>query len=145
VATSMARMIDAEAGKNQVRIKLELAPTLARAHADRIMIEQVILNLVKNAMEALRNTSPEEREIVLRTSPDITGTVHIEVIDNGRGLPDAMRENLYTAFFTTKPDGMGMGLHICRSIVEVHGGGLWATSNPGKGSVFHFTLPIAKS
>lgn len=144
VITGVARMIEIEAEKSAVKVKLDLAPALPPARADRVMIEQVILNLVKNAIEAMRDTAHERRQLAIRTAAGAPGTVEIEVADSGRGLPAQLEENLFTPFFTTKPEGMGMGLHICRSIVELHDGRLSADRNPGGGSAFHFSLPAAQ-
>ena len=143
VVTGVAKMIEIEAEKNGVNLKLDLAPALPPAQADRVMIEQVILNLVKNAIESMPGAEQERRELSIRSSASAHGSVEIEVADNGRGLPLQLQENLFMPFFTTKPEGMGMGLHICRSIIEIHDGRLWATRNPARGSTFHFSLPAS--
>jgi signal transduction histidine kinase len=143
VISGVARMIEIEAEKSAIELKLDLAPALPPARADKVMIEQVILNLVKNAIEAMQGVAPENRALAIRSSADSPGAVGIEVADNGCGLPAQLEGNLFTPFFTTKPDGMGMGLQICRSIVELHDGRLWASRNPTGGSTFHFTLPVA--
>jgi signal transduction histidine kinase len=142
IISGVARMIEIEAEKQGTRVRLELDPALPRARADRVMIEQVILNLVKNANEAMLEAAPASRELTIRTSAS-GGAVEIEIADRGHGLSARLEENLFTPFFTTKPDGMGMGLHICRSIVEMHEGRLWARRRAAGGSAFHFTLPAA--
>jgi signal transduction histidine kinase len=144
VITGVVRMIEIEAEKNTTKVKLALAPALPPVRADKVMIEQIILNLVKNAIEAMQDTAHESRELTIRTSPGASGAIEIEVADSGRGLSPQLEENLFTPFFTTKPEGMGMGLHICRSIIELHDGRLWANRNSAGGSTFHFTLPAAR-
>jgi signal transduction histidine kinase len=144
IIAGVAKMIEIEAEKNSANLTLDLAPALPAARADRVMIEQVILNLVKNAIEAMHDTAHERRALTIRTAAGAPGTVEVEVADNGRGFPAQLEENLFTPFFTTKPDGMGMGLHICRSIIEIHDGRLWASRNPAGGSAFHFSLPVAQ-
>jgi signal transduction histidine kinase len=144
VITGVARMVEIEAEKSAIQVLLDLVPALPRVRADRVMIEQVILNLVKNAIEAMRDTPTDRRVLTIRTLTGTLGAVGIDVADNGRGLPAQLEENLFTPFFSTKPDGMGMGLNICRSIVELHDGRLWAECNSTGGSTFHLTLPPAR-
>ena len=145
VIAGVAKMIEIEAEKSTIGVRLELTPELPAARADKVMIEQVILNLVKNAIEAMQGVARENRVLAIRSSAGEPGTVGVEVADTGRGLPQELKENLFTPFFTTKPEGMGMGLQICRSIVELHDGRLWASHNPAGGSTFHFTVPAAQS
>jgi C4-dicarboxylate-specific signal transduction histidine kinase len=145
IITEVAQMVAIEAEESAVRVKLELEPALRPVRADKVMIEQVVLNLVKNAIESMQDTAPERRRLAIRSSAGAGGGAHAEVADHGLGLPRELEENLFTPFFTTKPQGMGMGLHICRSIIEMHDGRLWASRNPGGGSTFHFSLPAAQT
>jgi PAS domain S-box-containing protein len=131
-----------EARKAAVAIQVSIPPDLPPVFADRIMIEQVVLNLVKNGIEAMQQTPPEARVLNLAARLDGEGMVEVTVADRGCGMTDGQVERLYTPFFTTKAEGMGMGLNICRSIVEFHDGRLWVQPNPGGGSVFRFTLPV---
>ena len=131
-----------EARKAAVAIQVSIPPDLPPVFADRIMIEQVVLNLVKNGIEAMQQTPPEARALNLAARLDGEGMVEVAVADRGCGMTDGQVERLYTPFFTTKAEGMGMGLNICRSIVEFHDGRLWVQPNPGGGSVFRFTLPV---
>ena len=131
-----------EARKAAVAIQVSIPPDLPPVFADRIMIEQVVLNLVKNGIEAMQQTPPEVRTLNLAARLDGEGMVEVAVADRGCGMTDGQVERLYTPFFTTKAEGMGMGLNICRSIVEFHDGRLWVQPNPGGGSVFRFTLPV---
>lgn len=123
----------------RVHVTLHLDPGSDRVVADRVQIEQVIINLLRNAMDAMRNA--ERRELVVRTGPHGNGLTVVRVSDSGSGIDEDNRERLFEPFMTTKKDGMGVGLSICRTIVEAHGGAIWAESNPGSGATFGFTLP----
>lgn len=133
---------DIEARKAAVPIRIDIPADLPPVFADRVMIEQVVLNLVKNGIESMQQTPPGERALALAARLDGEGMVEVAVADRGCGLSEGQVERLFTPFFTTKAEGMGMGLNICRSIVEYHGGRLWLAPNPGGGSVFRFTLPV---
>jgi C4-dicarboxylate-specific signal transduction histidine kinase len=107
--------------------------------ADRIQLQQVMLNLMMNAIEAMTQvTTP--RELLISSGADDSKGVVVVVRDSGPGLDSKSLERLFEPFYTTKPQGMGMGLAICRSIIEAHGGRLWATANEGRGAAFQFTL-----
>jgi PAS domain S-box-containing protein len=131
-----------EARKAGVAISVDIPGDLPAVFADRIMIEQVVLNLVKNGIEAMQQTPAARRELVVTARPDEARMVEVAVADRGQGIDAEKTEQLFAPFYTTKPEGMGMGLNICRSIIEYHDGRLWAQTNPGGGSVFRFTLPI---
>jgi len=133
---------DIEARKAAVGIRVDIPPDLPPVFADRIMIEQVVLNLVKNGIEAMQQAHAIERELCISARRDESGMVEVAVADRGHGIGEEEAEKLFAPFYTTKKEGMGMGLNICRSIVEFHDGRLWAQPNPGGGSVFRFTLPI---
>jgi len=122
-------------------VRLELAEDLPPVSADPIQIEQVLVNLLRNAVEAMSDLPPEQRVPVLRTSLPQEGIVEVEVCDCGSGLTADGFERVFEPFFSTKPDGMGIGLPLSRSIVEAHGGRLWVVPNPDRGVCFHFTLP----
>jgi C4-dicarboxylate-specific signal transduction histidine kinase len=130
-----------EVEKNRVLLQTQLAEDLPVIQADRVQLEQVILNLVINAVEAMSG-SEGSRELLIRTGKDASGGVLVAVQDSGPGLSPESFDRLFEAFYTTKPSGMGMGLSICRSIVEAHGGRLWAAPHDGPGATFQFTLPI---
>ena len=110
-----------------------------------MQLQQVILNLIMNAVEAMGEVSEGSRELVISTSQAEADSVLITVSDSGPGLPQASLERVFEAFYTTKASGLGMGLSICRSIVVAHGGRLWAAANELQGAVFCMTLPIGKS
>jgi two-component system, LuxR family, sensor histidine kinase DctS len=111
----------------------------------RVMLEQVLLNLTRNAIEAMQNIPPERRILRIVAERDAANAsqpnVVIAVIDNGHGIPQEVAERLFSPFFSTKAEGMGMGLNICRTAVEFHGGKLLHADNPGGGTIFRFSLP----
>jgi PAS domain S-box-containing protein len=130
-----------DARKAGVDIQVDVPAELPPVFVDRVMIEQVVLNLVKNGVEAMHPPC-DGRALSVTARVNGGDLVELAVADRGRGFPSEDAEKLFTPFYTTKPEGMGMGLSICRSIVEFHGGRLWAQPNPGGGSVFRVTLPV---
>jgi C4-dicarboxylate-specific signal transduction histidine kinase len=131
-----------EATKNGVSVRTELADSLPLVLGDRVELQQVILNLVLNAVEAMSASTDGPREIQIVTSRSESEGAFIAVRDTGPGLAPAAEENLFKAFHTTKPNGLGLGLSICRSIVESRGGRMWTSANAPRGAVFQFTLPF---
>jgi two-component system sensor kinase FixL len=127
--------------KENVALETRLDPAAEHVAADRVQIQQVLFNLLRNAVEAMEQST--RREIVITADASGADTVEIGVADTGPGLAPHVRANLFRPFVTTKDNGMGVGLSICHSIVETHGGRLWAEDNPGGGTVFRFTLPRA--
>ena len=130
-----------EVRKHGATLKTELAEGLPSVTGDRVQLQQVILNLVMNALEAMSGLDAGPRELLIRSEPDAGGGVLISVRDTGPGLGPQSVDQLFEAFYTTKASGLGMGLSICRSIVEAHGGRLCASANEPRGAVFQFTLP----
>ena len=108
---------------------------------DQVMLEQVLLNLMRNGIEAMRDSPANRRRLTIKLS-QVDQQMEIRVIDRGPGIPPEVEEKLFTPLFSTKADGMGMGLNICRSIIEFHHGRLWVENNPEGGSIFVITLPI---
>jgi len=131
-----------EAMKNGVLVRTELADSVPPVRGDRVELQQVILNLVINAVEATSALTEGPRELQIVTGRIEPDHALIAVRDTGPGLAPAVEENLFKAFHTTKPNGLGLGLSICRSIVESRGGRMWATANTPRGAVFQFTLPV---
>lgn len=123
-----------------VVVKYEFEPGLPKLGMDKIQIQQVVVNLVRNAVEALGGTA-ERRELTVRVCRSVGGYQEVMVADTGPGIPDGVLENLFKPFTTTKKSGMGIGLSISQSIIDAHGGRIWAEPNPGKGAVFRFVLP----
>jgi signal transduction histidine kinase len=134
-------MTRSELLRNGVSLRTHLATDLPAIRGDRIQLQQVVLNLIMNAVEAMSEVSKESRDLLISSREDTSDGVLVAVQDSGPGLNPENLEDLFDPFYTTKPSGMGMGLSICRSIVEVHGGRLWAAANMPKGASFHFSLP----
>jgi signal transduction histidine kinase len=130
-----------EAEKNRVSVRTQLADDLPLVRGDRVQLQQVILNLIVNAVQAMSGVGDGARELLISTGTAESDGVLVTVRDSGPGLPPSSLERLFDAFYTTKADGMGMGLSICRSIIEAHGGRLWASENLPRGAVFQFTAP----
>ena len=127
-----------EAERQAIPIRMDLAEDLPRVAADRVQLQQVVMNLMLNGTEAMKATGGE---LTIKSRTAEGGDVMISVSDEGVGLPADNPEQIFTAFFTTKTSGMGIGLAICRSIIEAHGGRLWATPNTPRGAILQFTLP----
>jgi PAS domain S-box-containing protein len=142
VVNEVVSLVQHELSSHRVALRLELAPALPPVLADRIQLQQVILNLVINGIEAMQPVKERPRELVIRTLQDETSHVLVTVSDVGVGVAAENADRLFDAFFTTKSSGMGMGLSICRSIVNAHGGRLSASGNGGPGATFQFTLPL---
>jgi signal transduction histidine kinase len=141
VIQAALRLVELEVKKHRVELALELAEQLPPVAADAGMIEQVVLNLVKNAIEAMRETAPRARIVTVSARRARDGYAEIAVKDRGCGLSDAAKDQLLSPFFTTKSDGMGLGLKICRSIIEFHCGRLFFHNNDEGGATFAFALP----
>jgi signal transduction histidine kinase len=137
--TALAR---SEVQRNRVSLETQLADDVPLILGDRIQLQQVILNLIINAIEAMSGVGEGPRELLVGSGKDELQGVRVTVRDSGPGLDPESIDHLFTAFFTTKPKGMGMGLAISRSIIEAHGGRLWAVPNDGPGATFQFTLDV---
>jgi C4-dicarboxylate-specific signal transduction histidine kinase len=133
-----------EVVKSCVAIRTELADDLPLIEGDRIQLQQVILNLILNAIEAMSGIDEDTRELEITTGREASGGVLIVVRDSGPGLDPKRVDRLFEAFYTTKLGGLGLGLSICRSIIEAHGGRLWASANEPRGAIFQFTLPAER-
>src|SRR5262245_39482000 len=131
-----------EVVKNGVSVQTQLAEGLSLIHGDRVQLQQVVLNLIMNAVQAMSGVSEGSRELLIGTGKDASSGVLVAVQDSGSGLDPENSERLFDPFYTTKPSGMGLGLSICRSIVEAHGGRIWASRNAGPGATVQFTLPV---
>lgn len=136
--------IEADAKLHDVRIIRKIPEISVTLYADRVMLEQVLLNLMRNAIDAMSDDiPPERRRMTIRLALTEEGHARIRVADRGTGIPPSVRERLFTPFFSTKQEGMGMGLNICRSIIEFHRGRLWVEDNLKGGTIFSISLPTA--
>ncbi len=142
VVNEVIPLLHHELVSHRMSLRTELAPAPGLVLGDRIQLQQVILNLVINGMEAMQPVTDRLREVVIRTHEEEARQILVAVSDCGTGLAAGKADRLFDAFFTTKSGGMGMGLSICRSIVESHGGRLSATGNVGPGATFQFILPL---
>lgn len=138
---SVIPLVELQASQFFVMIHTEIAPDLPAVLADTVMLEQVLLNLTRNAIEAMQNVPPEYRILRIVAELDEKEDVCIAVIDRGHGIPKEVAERLFSPFFSTKSEGMGIGLNICRTTVEFHGGTLVYANNPAGGTIFRFSLP----
>jgi C4-dicarboxylate-specific signal transduction histidine kinase len=129
-----------EAANHSVSVRTQLAEDLPRVQGDRVQLQQVLLNLIINAIEAMREVGEGERELIISSRHEPDG-VSVEVRDSGPGFAPADIDRVFEAFYSTKPSGVGLGLSICRSIIESHNGRLWASPNAPRGAVFGFTAP----
>ena len=142
VVREVSALTQADANCKGIEITLALAPDLPPVRGDRIQLQQVVLNLIVNAMDAMSTVEEAERELVVETKVDEDlGGILLAVCDTGPGVDPQELEKVFSAFYTTKPEGMGMGLAISRSIIKEHGGRLWARANDERGATFQFTLP----
>jgi len=139
-----ATLVQGELRRHRILLRTELAADLPPVAGDRVQLQQVILNLMMNGIEAMSEVTDRPRELLMIARPELSGAVLVAVKDAGTGLDTQSAEQLFEPFYTTKADGLGMGLAICRLIVEAHGGRLWASANEPRGAVFQFTLPTTQ-
>ena len=143
VVNESVAIVEFEARRRNISTQTELSPANPIALFDSIQIQQVLVNLLRNAYEALEQNADGVKQLIIRTI-QAEEYIEVTVTDNGPGLADIDDPQIFEPFVTNKPEGLGMGLAISKTIVESHGGRIWVTANPGGGAVFHFTLPIAK-
>jgi C4-dicarboxylate-specific signal transduction histidine kinase len=141
VTTEVLALARSELIERHVAVSTRLAPGLPRARGDRVQLQQVMLNLLLNACEAMSANEPAKRILTASTVRDGEGLLLVAIADRGSGIPPDAADRLFEPFFTTKPHGLGLGLSICRSIIAAHGGRLWADNNPDGGATFTFALP----
>jgi PAS domain S-box-containing protein len=141
LVSEILHLVQMESSGRAISVRVDADPTEPRVLGDKVLIEQVVLNLLRNALEAMEGKPLEERCLTVRTWKNSDQEVEVLIQDNGTGLPAEAASQIFEPFFTTKSGGMGMGLSISRSIVEMHRGRLWATANPEGGASFHLALP----
>jgi signal transduction histidine kinase len=144
VIREVAALTRNEVSRHRVELETRLGSDLPLVEGDRVQIQQVLINLVRNAIESIAAAGSGPRELTIDSGHDETGDLLVTVRDSGQGLRPEQLARIFDAFYTTKPTGMGMGLRISRSIIEVHGGRLWAMANASPGAVFCFTLPVGE-
>jgi PAS domain S-box-containing protein len=147
VISDVIRLLQREIFDHSVSLQLGLASATPRVIGDQVQLQQVVINLVMNGMEAMAAVTDRPRDLAIRSSLHEPDQILVEVQDSGGGVAPGNVDRLFNAFYTTKPHGMGMGLSICRSIIQAHGGRIWVSSNAGgaAGTTFQFTVPVAKS
>jgi C4-dicarboxylate-specific signal transduction histidine kinase len=141
VVREVVALVQRELNSHRVSLRMELAPALPLILGDRVQLQQVMINLVMNGIEAMQPVTDRPRELAIRSQHEIQ-QVLVSVTDCGVGISAENADRLFNAFFTTKSGGMGMGLSICRSIMEAHDGRLWATASMPHGATFQFSLPV---
>ena len=142
IVGEVAWLVRSDAALRNVSMSLDLAPDLPTVRGDRVQLQQVVLNLVLNGLEAMRESPPGARTLVIRTARDGAATVAVAVQDSGMGIDETELDRMFHPLYTTKPEGLGMGLAIARTIVNAHGGRLGAANNVHGGATFQFTLPV---
>jgi PAS domain S-box-containing protein len=141
VVDEVVRLLHGDRHVRKVRIGLELAPSLPLAQGDSVQVQQVVLNLLLNAFDAMKDVPENERTVLLRTQQTDAASLQVSISDRGTGVSPERLANLFEPFHSSKREGLGLGLSISHSIIAAHGGRLWAENNPGRGATFHFTLP----
>jgi signal transduction histidine kinase len=145
VVEEVILLIESDVLRHRVELRFNLAAELPSVLGDRVQLQRVVINLLINGIQAMASVGDRPRELLIRSRPHDVNHVLITVQDSGTGIDPDHIDRLFNAFFTTKVDGMGMGLSICRSIIEAHGGLIWASRNSGYGAAFHFALPTIRA
>jgi|SRR5579862_25778 len=140
----VVKLTAGEASVRKIAVQIEVSPPGQRVIGDSIQLQQCVLNLVMNAFDAITDAESTRRDVVIKVASEKIGWVGVSICDSGGGIDPAVAKRLFEPFVTTKPDGMGLGLLVTRSIVESHGGRIWAAPNPEQGTTFTFTLPVAE-
>ena len=142
--SEVIKLTGGEATVRKISVEVQISPSVRRVIGDRIQLQQCVLNLLMNAFDAIAESKSESRGVTIKAAPEKTGWVAVAVSDSGAGIAPSVAKRLFEPFVTTKSEGMGLGLLVTRSIVESHGGRIWATPNPDRGTTFTFTLPVAE-
>jgi signal transduction histidine kinase len=142
--SEVTKLLAGEATLRKISMRVEVSPPGQQVIGDAIQLQQCLLNLIVNAFDAIAEAKSDKRDVTIKVVPENAGWVAISVFDTGAGIDAAVADRLFEPFVTTKAEGMGLGLLVTRSIVESHGGRIWATPHPERGTVFGFTLPVAE-
>ena len=140
----VVKLVGSEATSREITLRIDDSPSLPRVRGDSVQIQQCVLNLLMNALDASVQTKSGLRKVTIRIAPEKIGWIGVSVCDTGPGVDPSVADRIFESFVMTKTKGMGLGLLVTRSIVEGHGGRIWFTPNPGGGSAFTFTLPVAR-
>ena len=140
----VVQMMVSEAAMRDISVRIEVPPSVQHIVGDRVQLQQCIMNLLLNAFDAISEAKSDHREVTIKVAPEKMGSISVGVSDTGAGIDPAVADRLFEPFVTTKSNGMGLGLLVTRSIVENHGGKIWAAPNPDCGTTFTFTLPLVK-
>ncbi|MDB4888500.1 MAG: sensory box protein [Gemmatimonadetes bacterium] len=143
VVNEVLALARGELHRHGVTLRVDLATGSWPVRGDRVQLQQVLLNLILNGIDAMRAVTAHTRELTVSSTLAETGSVRVSVEDTGAGLDPELAQRIFEPFFTTKADGLGMGLSICRSIIEAHGGQLWMSPRIPRGTAFHFTVPVS--
>ena len=144
LVAEVVKLIAGEAAVRRIAVQIEVSRSAQRVNGDPVQLQQCVLNLMMNAFDAITEATSDRREVTIKVAPEKTGWMGVSVCDSGAGIAPAVANRLFEPFVTTKNDGMGLGLLVTRSIVESHGGRIWATPNPDRGATFTFTLPVGE-
>jgi PAS domain S-box-containing protein len=144
VVQDVLKLIGNDLVNHNIKLHTKYAPDMPVIEGDRVQLQQVLLNLIINATDAMAQTSPAEKQLLVRTERTPEGEVRVAVVDRGTGISPGVLEKIFEPYFTTKTGGLGLGLKVCRTIITAHGGRIGAENNSEKGATFHFTLPAGK-
>jgi len=144
LVSEVVKLTAGEAAVRKISVQIQVSPSVKRVTGDNIQLQQCLLNLLMNAFDAIAEAKSDQRGVTIKVAPEKTGWVALSISDSGAGINPAVANRLFEPFVTTKSDGMGLGLLVTRSIVESHGGRIWAVPNSDRGATFIFTLPVAE-
>jgi two-component system sensor kinase FixL len=144
LVSEVGKLLRSDLINQEIELRLECAPDLSPIKADPVQLQQVMINLIMNACDAMKEKMAG-RQIIVRTGFYREGNIQVSVLDQGTGIPSDKLEKIFDAFYTSKINGMGLGLSICRNIIEANQGRIWAENNHGRGASFHFCIPLIRS
>jgi signal transduction histidine kinase len=143
LVAEVVKLLASEAALRGIQVRIEISPSVRQVIGDRVLLQQCVMNLLVNSFDAIVEAKSDQRNVTIQIAPEKAGWVSASVCDTGAGIAPSVANRLFEPFVTTKSNGMGLGLLVTRSIVDNHGGKIWAAPNPDRGTTFTFTLPIA--